>query len=230
MGRELTPQDLRELLGAYALDAVDADERVAIEALVAEDPRARAEVASFREAAALLAQGGGEAPAGVWSRIEAGLEESPPGLVLPFSGRRSRRIIAAVGVAAACAAFVVLGIRTVDQGSRIDELEAAQPRVVTLASPDGSMQAELMYLPDGRGFLLDDNLTPLPSTRTYQLWALVGPDAASTHAVSAAVLGADPGVITFHFRRPVQGFLITEEDAPGVESSSNPPLLSGEVT
>jgi hypothetical protein len=41
MNRRLTPAEMDELLGAYALDAVDADEREQIEAVLEENPRAR---------------------------------------------------------------------------------------------------------------------------------------------------------------------------------------------
>lgn len=46
--------DVRSLLGAYALDAVDADERAAVEALVAADPEAARELASLVAVAATL--------------------------------------------------------------------------------------------------------------------------------------------------------------------------------
>lgn len=51
----MTPDELPKLLGAYALDAVDADERERIERYLETDPRARAELDRLREAAALLA-------------------------------------------------------------------------------------------------------------------------------------------------------------------------------
>lgn len=50
----MTDDDIRGLLGAYALDAVDDDERRAVERLLAEDPAAAAELARLRETAAAL--------------------------------------------------------------------------------------------------------------------------------------------------------------------------------
>src|SRR5438132_14400835 len=67
----MTPEDLDELLGAYALDAVDEDERHAVEQYITDNPRARAEVEQYQEVAALLVFSGGEAPTGVWDRISA---------------------------------------------------------------------------------------------------------------------------------------------------------------
>ena len=68
--------DFTDLLGAYALDAVDPDERERIELHLVDCPRCRAEVAEHREVAALLSQSGAPAPDGVWDRIAA--ELSPP--------------------------------------------------------------------------------------------------------------------------------------------------------
>lgn len=77
--------DFTELLGAYALDAVDDDEREAIELHLVDCPRCRAEVAEHREVAAFLSQSGAPAPAGVWDRIAAELSPPAPPLRMSFS-------------------------------------------------------------------------------------------------------------------------------------------------
>lgn len=74
-----------DVLGAYAVDAVDQEERDEIELHLAECPRCRAEVAEHREVAALLSQTGGLAPAGVWDRILAELSPPAPPLHLSFT-------------------------------------------------------------------------------------------------------------------------------------------------
>jgi len=74
MERGLTHRELQELLGAYALDAVDPDEAAAVEEHVASCPRCRAELAEHRETAAMLASVGAPAPEGVWDRIAAELD------------------------------------------------------------------------------------------------------------------------------------------------------------
>ncbi len=91
MGRELTPAELSELLGAYVLDAVDVDEREQVEVYLARTPAAAAEVAELRETAALLAHVGREAPDGLWARIEGALAEEPPRLGLPYDTRYEPR-------------------------------------------------------------------------------------------------------------------------------------------
>lgn len=81
----MSSKDLDELLGAYALDAVDDDERAELDDYVAANPRARAEVEGYREVASLLAFTGAPAPEGIWDRIAAAIDDSAPDTsVLPF--------------------------------------------------------------------------------------------------------------------------------------------------
>ncbi|HKA92241.1 MAG TPA: anti-sigma factor [Acidimicrobiia bacterium] len=253
MARELSPRELDELLGAYALDAVDEDEREQIEAYLDRTPAAQALVADFRETAALLAHSGTEAPAGLWERIARTLEEEPPRLASPGPGvvrlesRRARfaRRVAAVAAVAAVVAIGVLTVTVVRQGHRIDELgrqadtgavlaaaetASRDPNAVStaLASPDGTVRARVVYLPDGDGFLVEDSLRSLPSDRTYQLWALMG-DGQPARAVSAGVLGPDPGVAAFRAQGPVVAFAITDEPLPGVASPGSEPVVQGTV-
>lgn len=255
MARELSSRELDELLGAYALDAVDDDERRQVEAYLERTPAARSLVAEYRETAALLAQSGSEAPAELWERIAKTLEEEPPRLAAPGRGdvvrlesrrvRFARRVAVAVAVAAAVVAVTVLSVKVVQQGDRIDELDrqthtgavlaaaetaSRDPRAVRTAmtSTDGTLGARVVSLPDGDGFLVDDNLRPLPSDRTYQLWALMG-DTQPARAISAGVLGPDPGVTAFRVQGPVVAFAITDEQAPGVASPSSAPVVQGSV-
>jgi anti-sigma-K factor RskA len=257
VARELSRRELDELLGAYALDAVDEDEREQVEAYLDRTPAARSRVAEYRETAALLVHSGSEAPPGLWERIELTLEEEPPQLATPLPGgvvaiesrrtRFRRRIAVAVGVAAAVVVVGSLTVKVVQQDDRIDELgrEAANGSVlaaaetasrdphaarVTLSSTDGALEARAVYLPDGGdGFLVENNLRPLPADRTYQLWAVVG-DPGAERAISAGVLGPDPGVTAFRVQGPVAGLAITDEQSPGSVSPSNPVLMQGVVT
>ena len=65
----MTHDEITELLGAYALDAVSPEEAAEIEQHLTECPRCRAEVTAHREVAGVLGNLGGSAPAGLWSRI-----------------------------------------------------------------------------------------------------------------------------------------------------------------
>lgn len=85
--------EIAELLGVYAVDAVDAVERTIVEDHLPACPRCKAEVADHREVAAKMAYSGAPAPEGIWSRIQEALEESPPelGLLVPALSSRDRR-------------------------------------------------------------------------------------------------------------------------------------------
>jgi Anti-sigma-K factor rskA/Putative zinc-finger len=82
MSAGFSHHDIEELLGAFALDALDGDERDLVEAHLAGCPRCRAEVEAHRETAGLLANSGERAPEGVWDRIAEALDEAPPALDL----------------------------------------------------------------------------------------------------------------------------------------------------
>jgi len=70
----ISPDDVRSLLGAYALDAVDADERIAVEELVAADPGAARELAELSAVAATLgAAVAGDPPAALRSSVLAAI-------------------------------------------------------------------------------------------------------------------------------------------------------------
>jgi len=69
--------ELDALLGAYALDALDAAERAAVDAYLERVPAARAEVDELLEATALLASARVDperAPPSLWSRIAEQVE------------------------------------------------------------------------------------------------------------------------------------------------------------
>ena len=70
--------ELDELLGAYALDAIEADEKARVEDYLRSNPRAAAEVREHREVATMLAFTGMDAPDDVWSRIAHQIEADAP--------------------------------------------------------------------------------------------------------------------------------------------------------
>jgi anti-sigma factor RsiW len=82
VAHELTHADASELLGVFALDALDADEREAVERHLADCDFCRAEVQEHMEMAALLSTGVFRAPGAVWDRISSELEGTPPPLDL----------------------------------------------------------------------------------------------------------------------------------------------------
>lgn len=252
MSRRLTPAEMDELLGAFALDAVDADEREQIEEYLEQNPRARAEVTEHREVAAMMSLVGGQAPDGVWDRIadeiatDEGAQEPAPQLRLvpiddkPKPAPKRKWWPAALGAVAA-AAIVVLGLTVVRQGQRIDDLEAVaskdavaagaaaamtdpNARLTTLVTDDGTTMADVAVQPSGQGYLVPRTMPALAADRTYQMWGVIGDD-----VISLGVLGNQPAVSAFHTDPRVQTIMITDEVRGGVPVTEQTPVSQGQL-
>jgi hypothetical protein len=235
---ELNSEELRELLGAYALDAVDDDERVEVERFLSSDARARAEVAEFRELASFMANAGGDAPVGVWDRITSSIHGDVPALAPVQSPvridavRRRRQSwslrVAAVIAAVAAAAAAVLGpagaLQRAYDAARLD----GSARTAVLTEPQGATGARVVLLPDGNGYFAGEHLGVLAKGLTYQLWVLVG-DPANPTAISAGVLGPSPRLAAFRYHGPAIAFAVTTELDPGVVKSQNQPVAVGKI-
>src|SRR5207253_152213 len=83
------------------------------------------------------------------------------------------------------------------------------------ASATGAKAAEVVLRPDGTGFLVKDRLAPLSPDRTYQLWMLV-----DGKAISAGVLGPNPGIVPFKAAGDPAGFAISNEVRGGATQPS----------
>lgn len=247
MASQLTHSELQELLGAYALDAVEPDEAAAIETHLTECPRCRAEVAEHREAATLLAFAGSPAPDALWDRVAGALDEPPPPLglapVVPMRPRRAgptRALVAAVAVAAAVIA--ALGVEVVRQDHRIDRLAAVTDqrgleqaaaaaavapgaRTVRLRSGDGRQTADAIVLPDGRGYLVQARLPAVAAGHTYQLWGIV-----AGQPISLGLLGGDPAISSFRAVGPLSALAITAEAEGGAAAPTVAPIVQGALT
>ena len=232
-------EELQELLGAYALDAVDPDEAALVEDHLRECPRCRAEVAELREVAGLLGQSGSDAPEGVWDRIAASLAETPPPLRLEVQReRRTERSrartvsIAIAGIAAAV--LIVLGVSVVSLRNHVNDLEqqrtdvaaAAQEaltaqgsRVAHLSGANG-ISAAAVVRDNGQGYFLGTGLPPLDQ-RIYQLWG-------ATDGGQIISLGTmpGPGVYAFSADPSVRQVMVTEERAP-VPAPTSQPIATG---
>jgi len=157
VGRDLTPDELDELLAVYALDAVDDDERAQLDAWVARTPRARRDVDELRETASMLTSTIGvddDVPTDLWSRIESHLSEPPPPLRLApvrelheKRRERPRRRTWLLGIAAALVLVIAVGIgivevnRNADQDTRLDAIEThMHDNAMTSAAKDAAME------------------------------------------------------------------------------------------
>jgi anti-sigma factor RsiW len=231
---ELSHEEIESLLGAYALDAVDDDERAAVERHLPTCPRCRSEVDAHREVAAHLATGAA-APAEAWDAIAAAIDGgAPPPLRLTVTRRRPRpgllAVAAAVAVAVALVAGVLIGGRDSGAGrdgnlaaAALDAFESPGARTVALLDGSGTTVARAAVLPDGSGYLLAESLPDLDAG-TYQLW---GSDGATV--VSLGVLGRAPGIAAFH-ADPGQATLLISEEAAPVAAPAGLVIAHGDLT
>ncbi|HSG78421.1 MAG TPA: anti-sigma factor [Acidimicrobiia bacterium] len=226
----MSDERLDELIAAYALGALDADEAATVERALVDDPDAAAAFDAYLETAAALATGDEPAPAALWARIA---DETRPAEIVPL--RRPSRVLAAMS-AAAVAVVAVLGIALFLQRSELSDLrsdpltaavDAARGEEGTLVvALTGEVNAEVVLGRDGVGYLVSEDLPPLSSESTYQLWAIV-----DDRVISAGVLGSAPSVAPFNVdgAAAVDGFALTIEVRGGVVSSEHAPVSLGLV-
>lgn len=253
MGRELSHAEAGELLGVYALDALDPDERLAVEAHAEQCGACQTEIAEHREVAAFLAPGFSAAPAGVWEKIAGGLEETPPPLKMPLapvvplerSSRPSRRsrpmaAVAAMVAVAAVALVGVLGYKVIDDSRRIDRVNKQAlgtefKRTVDAAQADPS--ARHVNLLSARGATVAAEAVVLPDGAGYLTNKTLG-DLPSdrtyqlwalvgTQKISVGVLGPKVGSAGFRAPTNASGLALTEEQAGGAVVPTNTPVGVG---
>jgi len=238
----LTHDEIEELLGAYCLDAVEPDEREAIEAHLPDCPRCRAEVAELREVSALLANNDADAPEGLWDRIAEAIDDTAPPMRLDVAGRRRRDWAPILLSAAAIVAILLLGWQVLDlrrENDRVQQqvaeadanrasvtqanLALLDPgsRVVRL-SGTGDERALAVLTEDGPGYLLAVDLPALDSG-IYELWG------ADSNGVLTALGSMDEsGFVKFDAGGDVQQLLVTAEPT-FVEQPTTAPLMQGMV-
>jgi hypothetical protein len=250
---------IADLLGAYALDALDPDEAERVSAHLADCPRCAQEVGDHRQTIGLLAAGGaGEAPPGLWDAIAARIEGSspagdsrPPMPALLGRTRRkagwrqpSRWLVASA--AAAAAGIIASGtIQIAHLDHRVSQLTAA-------ARQSGGFQgaASALVDPSARHLVLTSTrseakplgeLLILPSGSAYLIASNMAPlPAASTYqlwavingrAISVGVLGARPVAVAFSVDPAVAAaaYLVTVEPAGGVVTPTTSPIAQARV-
>ncbi len=241
----MTHEELRDLIPAYALDALDPDAARAVEAHLRACDECRGEVSSLQAVAAELAAGVApvEPPPALRARVLAAVRPRRPAVV------PSRFWIA--GLAAAAALVLVLGGITLVQFQRIRTLVAhmavlssrlaAQERVLAvLTSPtsrtatlQGSVQANVRFVYDratGQGALVVADLRDPGASFVYQVWLVAGQE-----PESAGIFRPIPGQpivvpVNADFRR-YQAVAISVEPGPqgSAAGPTSPPILAGTI-
>lgn len=193
----MTDHDQHALSGAYAVDALDADERARFEAHLATCADCREEVASLQEAAALLGTDPVEPPSSVRDSVLAGIASIRPlppetAPVAPagrdeLAARRTRRSLvqrlSRTPLLVAAAAVLLLAVGTAlvrpwaddkpdEPGlSAIDRvLTAADATSVAKEFPDGSRATVTVSRSEGRAVIETEDMALAPEGKVYELW------------------------------------------------------------
>ncbi len=165
-------ETVRSWLPAYALNALDADEKRQVEALLAEDETARRELGEYSQIAeSVLLTAPATAP-------PADLERK---LMQRAAETRMRRFpVRLAAIAAVVLVVLIAGSALVTLQSSPPDAEQAYQRlmedasavtvaVVPALSPD--IEGELVYRPeDNNAVIRVSNLPPIDEGQTFQLW------------------------------------------------------------
>lgn len=248
----MTDDDLRSLLGAYALDAVDDDERRAVERLVSRDPEAAAELARLRETAAALGAARASAPPvhvrdAVLSNLSA-TQQLPPEVPAPtdtlpdqarprdeLAARRATRRGARPWMLPVAAAVAVLlavpGALAWQQHERAVQAEEhaalladvlADPGAALLRGEVAGGGEAVAVLTSERALLVAEGLADVGADRTYQLWAM-----RDGVPVPSGLLDVDGGRVQALATdyRSGDGLAVSVEPAGGSDQPTTEPVL-----
>lgn len=250
MTTPVSHHELRELLGPYALDAVDIDEADALDAHLTGCASCRAELRELTEVAGLLGSADTEPPPEIWERISAQLGATAPAPLRALPAPRvtpTRRwaMLAAAAVIVLVAGLASLGVVALHQQHQLDRANrsltsngvqqsvdrsalaaAAAPgaRQVALVDAHGTTLATVVLVPGATAYLVPTAMRPLDAARTYQLWGMDG-----TTPISLAVLGSSPATTPIAVPSGVQALAVTEERSPGAVAPTSQPIAQASV-
>jgi len=203
MGNGGSAADLHTLTGAYAADALDADERDEFELHLQDCADCRQEVAELRATTARLAGASYELPSpDLRGRVldEVGRTRQAPPLVDPRFGRSREgdqpawwRQPASIAAAFFLVAALGLGALAGVQWQRADDAQQRADRIAAIVTDPDRVENNAPATTGGSGTVVaaddfavfrTDDLPELPADQAYQLW-LIGDDGAT----SVGVLG-----------------------------------------
>ncbi|MFD3479851.1 anti-sigma factor domain-containing protein [Streptomyces sp. NPDC058695] len=243
--------DAHTLTGAYALDALNEDERATFEKHMAQCGTCALEVQEFSATAGRLALAAtSRAPEHLKSQVlrQIGqVRQGSPGVKEIESGSRRRRSGKAMqwALAACVAAVAALGATTAWQYQQADharrQAQAAQVQSdqiaavlaapdakVTSTSLDGGARGSVVVSQDtGKAVFIASHMTPPPKGKVYQLWFADG-----GHMRPAGLMDAsrtDQSVLMTGPVDQAKGIGVTLEPAGGSQQPTSQPLATMEL-
>jgi anti-sigma factor RsiW len=219
--------DVHDLTPAYALHALDEEERTRYERHLPRCERCRDDLAVLTESAAALAWAVEAPPPPPRLRTRLLDDVAARGTVVPLRGRRPWQAIAAI---AACIA-IGLGVWAGTLSNRLGH-ERSHNHVLAIVADPASRKLPLQghtglvaVSPGGEGVLVVENLAAAPAGRTYEAWVI--PRGGSP--IPAGTFGGGGGTTTVKLREHVpHGATVaaTIELAGGADAPTEKPLFS----
>jgi len=206
-----TNDDLHELIAAYALDVLDADEKKAYEAHLATCEQCRHDLAQLTETVGALALAAepAEPPDRLRSRILDAARAEGPSNVVAIGSRRRRFVVAGVAAAVAAAGLAIGLVAALSGGS-------ANPRIA-LSAPTGQ----------GLTSVTVSGFDAAPAGRIYELWVIEG----KTPRPAGFFSGGEKQVVRLTRAAPVGSTVaVTLERAGGAKVPTPPVLVPTPVT
>ena len=229
-------QDPHDLLAAYALDALDDDERERFERHLEDCAECTEQLALFREPVAALAYAaeGPVPPKELRDRIIEGARAEPRAAVIKLP--RRNWALGAVGGVAAAAAVLAIGLglwanslsnsldRERGTKSALDQLLSENATAKPLIGSNGS----LIVNRNGRAAILVCGLANAPSSKTYEAWVISG-DSPEPAGLFNGGSGCNPVFLTQRVPKNAT-VAVTLEQAGGATSPTLPILFRAEAT
>lgn len=244
---EATSPDADDALAAYALDAVDDEERAAIERALAASPELRDKVGGYAETATQLADLADPVtpPPGLKSRLMTAIEHTPQvapdvaGSVQPpgpaETAARRRWFQRPVAIIAAAAAAVVLVVGAIvgigwsgpnGWGAQREMSAIAEAPDVQSATHelDGGGEVTLVWSAEqGRSGVVVEGLPDLGAEETYELWYI--DDSGAEPAGTFDVAGDETWRVLEGDFRPGVAVGVTVEPAGGSPEPTTEPIV-----
>jgi anti-sigma factor RsiW len=244
--------ELEELLGAYALDAVEAPEAALVESHLDECPRCRAELAQHLEMASLFSTSPERAPSELWQRISDALTEPDPEYVghptiaplvsigVPRDSHRKVRAVSGVlGVVAALAAVaaVVLALQLSILRHQVNLVRSdLKNSALAQAVSDALVNPHTEALLSSRAHDVSAEVVITPGGESYWVHSSLPPlkpgetyqlwAFVNGRIVSLGLVGRKPtGYSAFRLGRHSSRLMVTAEPAGGTAAPTTSPIL-----
>lgn len=235
MSDYLSHAEIQELLGAFALGAVDGRERAVVEAHLETCDSCRAELDDHRRLADALRRHASRVSP-LASTESNGSASTSEKAARPRPARRWEvSVAAAIMLVILGGLFAQARVRFNDVEARIDRIElleraqlaAADPAAVVTTLRSSANDPALSVVSraaGGTSYALNSALPPLGDGQAYQLWRI---DNTGTTAVVA--LGRRPDTVVFSLPAGVTGFLVTVEIGSAPSRPTLPAVAAGRV-